>query len=93
MTVILGDLAFDNVVYDDGADVLYLHAGDPATAVEFDESPEGHALRYDAQGRLVGVTIVNARWLLEQGEEVTITLPQPIQVDRDTLAAAIGPER
>ena len=30
MTVIVGDLAFDNVVYD------------------FDESPEGHALRYDA---------------------------------------------
>ena len=93
MTVILGDLAFDNVVYDDGADVLYLHAGDPATAVEFDESPEGHALRYDAQGRLVGVTIVNARWLLEQGEQVTITLPKPIRVDRATLAAAIGPER
>ena len=91
MTVILGDLAFDNVVYDDGADVLYLHAGDPATAVEFDESPEGHALRYDARGRLVGVTIVNARWLLEQDEQVTITLPKPIQVDRDALAAAIGP--
>ena len=34
MTVIVGDLAFDNVVYDDGADVLYLHAGDPAAAVE-----------------------------------------------------------
>jgi uncharacterized protein YuzE len=93
MTVILGDLTFDNVVYDDGADVLYLHAGDPAIAVEFDESPEGHALRYDAKGRLVGVTIVNARWLPEQGEQVTITLPQPIRVDRDTLAAAIGRER
>ena len=91
MTVILGDLAFDNVVYDDGADVLYLHVGDPATAVEFDESPEGHGLRYDAAGRLVGVTIVNARWLLDQGEQVTITLPQPIQVDRDALEAAIGP--
>ena len=91
MTVILGDLAFDNVVYDDSADVLYLHVGDPAAAVEFDESPEGHALRYDARGRLVGVTIVNARWLLEQDEQVTITLPKPIQVDRDALAAAIGP--
>jgi uncharacterized protein YuzE len=91
MTVMLGGLAFDNVVYDDGADVLYLHVGDPSTAVEFGESPEGHALRYDADGRLVGITIVNARWLLEQDEVVTITLPQPIQVDRGTLAAAIGP--
>ena len=49
MTVIVGDLAFDNIVYDDGADVLYLHAGDPAAAVEFGESPEGHALRHDAE--------------------------------------------
>jgi YD repeat-containing protein len=91
MTVILGDLEFDNVMYDGGADVLYLHVGDPAAAVEFEESPEGHALRYDARGRLVGVTIVNARWLLEQDEQVTITLPKPIRVDRDALAAAIGP--
>ena len=66
MTVVVGDLAFDNVVYDDGADVLYLHVGDPGAAVEFDESPGGHPLRYDAEGILVGITIVNARWLLEQ---------------------------
>ena len=91
MTVIPGDLEFDNVRYDGDADVLYLHVGDPAAAVEFEESPEGHALRYDARGHLVGVTIVNARWLLEQDEQVTITLPKPIQVDRDALAAAIGP--
>ena len=91
MTVVVGDLAFDNVVYDDSADVLYLHVGDPGAAVEFDESPEGHALRYDAEGRLVGITIVNAKWLLEQDEQVTITLPTPTQVDRNVLAAAIGP--
>jgi YD repeat-containing protein len=91
MTVILGDLEFDNVMYDGDADVLYLHVGDPAAAGEFEESPEGHALRYDARGHLVGVTIVNARWLLEQDEQVTITLPTPIQVDRDALAAAIRP--
>ena len=32
MTVILGGLEFDNVGYDGGADVLYLHVGDPAAA-------------------------------------------------------------
>jgi YD repeat-containing protein len=63
----------------------------PRRRVEFEESPEGHALRYDARGHLVGVTIANARWLLEQDEQVTITLPKLIQVDRDALAAAIGP--
>ena len=46
MTVILGDLEFDNVMYDGDADVLYLHVGDPAAAVGFEESPEGQALRY-----------------------------------------------
>ena len=40
-------------MYDGDADVLYLHVGDPAAAVEFEESPEGHALRYDAGGHLV----------------------------------------
>ena len=89
MTVVVGDLAFDNVAYDGDADVLYLHVGDPATAVEFGESPEGHALRYDATGHLVGITIVNARWLLEQNEQVTVTLPEPMQLDRNALAAAI----
>jgi hypothetical protein len=39
----------------------------------------------------VGVTIVNARWLLERDEQVTITLPKPIRVNREVLAAAIGP--
>jgi YD repeat-containing protein len=86
----VGDLIFDNVAYDDGADVLYLHAGEPSLAVEFDESPEGHALRYDHAGRLVGITIVNAKWLLERDGQVTITLPQPVRVDRSALAAVIG---
>jgi uncharacterized protein YuzE len=90
MTVVVGDLAFDNVAYDGDADVLYLHVGDPAGAVEFGESPEGHALRYDATGHLVGISIVNARWLLEQNEQVTITLPTPMQLNRNELAAIIG---
>ena len=50
----------------------------------------GHALRYDAEGRLVSITIVNARWLLEQDEQVTVTLPTPMRLDRHALAAAIG---
>jgi uncharacterized protein YuzE len=47
-------------------------------------------LRYDATGHLVGITIVNAGWLLEQNEQVTITLPRPMQLDRNALANAIG---
>jgi YD repeat-containing protein len=90
MKISVGELTFDNVAYDADADVLYLHAGDPTAAIDFDESPEGHALRYDAVGRLVGITIVNAKWLLEHDQQVTITLPRRIRVGREALAAAIG---
>ncbi len=45
---------FENVFYDAEVDVLYLHEGDPSTAVE--GSPEGHALRFDGEGNVVGVT-------------------------------------
>jgi uncharacterized protein YuzE len=90
MSVTVGRTTFDNVDYDRKADVLYLHIGDPGTAVEFEESPEGHALRYDAGRQLVGITIVDARWLLEQDGQVTVTTVEPIRVDRTALAAAIG---
>ncbi len=36
------------------ADVLYLHRADPKDAVDFDASPEGHALRYNAAEELIG---------------------------------------
>jgi YD repeat-containing protein len=87
MSIAVGELTFDNVFYDEEADVLYMHIGDPATAVDFDESPEGHALRYDAGGRLVGITIINARWLLEEDGQVTVSVPQEVRVDPAALAA------
>jgi uncharacterized protein YuzE len=85
MTVRIANIDFDRVDYDAGADVLYLAADDPALAVEFDETPEGHAVRFDATGRLIGITIVNARRLLDQNGEIRITLPETIS------AADIGP--
>jgi uncharacterized protein YuzE len=56
VSITIGGTTFDRVSYDSDADVLYLHVGDPSSAVDFDESPEGHALRFDSTGRLVGVT-------------------------------------
>ncbi len=47
MTITIGSTTFENVLYDAEVDVLYVHKGDPSTAVDFDESPEGHALRFD----------------------------------------------
>ncbi|MGH9012520.1 MAG: DUF2283 domain-containing protein [Acidimicrobiia bacterium] len=89
MSITIGQTTFDHVSYDADADVLYLHAGDPGEAVDFDESPEGHALRYDRNGKLVGITMVNAKVLLDKDAPITITIPERITVDPATLAPAI----
>lgn len=88
MTVTIGSITFDRVSYDREADVLYLSVGDPSLAVRFEESAEGHALRYDGQERLVGITIVNARELLDRGGAIVVTPPQ-LRVEADELAAAL----
>jgi uncharacterized protein YuzE len=89
MSVTIGSVTFDRVSNDRDADVLYLSVGDPARAVGFDESVEGHALRYDVDGRLVGLTIVGARQLLEGRASIVVTPPQ-LRVERDELAAALA---
>jgi uncharacterized protein YuzE len=63
---ITATIDFGAARYDRDADVLYLSVGDSARAVDFDETPEGHALRYDADGDLVGITIVGARKLVDE---------------------------
>jgi uncharacterized protein YuzE len=89
MSIDIGDITFDRVRYDEAADVLYLHRGEASDAVEFDASPEGHALRFDAHGRLVGVTIVRPRWHLEHEEGITITIPERVHLSKQTLAGAL----
>jgi uncharacterized protein YuzE len=91
MSITIGDTTFDHVDYDAAVDVLYLHVGDPSTAVEFDESPEGHALRFDADGRLIGLTLVGAGQLVAGGSgRVLITTPSQLVVDPADLAAIVG---
>jgi hypothetical protein len=38
-----GGITFDNNFYDREVDVLYLHVGEPSTAVDFDGTAEGDA--------------------------------------------------
>ena len=85
MTIRVANTDFDRVDYDADADVLYLAAGDPARAVDFDETQEGHAVRYGADVEIVGITIVNVRRLLDDHGAVRISLPET------TTAAVLGP--
>jgi uncharacterized protein YuzE len=90
MSVTIADITFDRVKYDADADVLYLHVGDPSAAVDFDETPEGHALRFDAEGRLVGITLVRPKQLLSESGDLRITLPVPSDVPARELTPALS---
>jgi uncharacterized protein YuzE len=89
MTVTIADITFDRVEYDADADVLYLHVGDPAVAVDFDETPEGHAVRFDREGNIVGLTLVRPKRLLKRDGELRVTLPVPRDVPAEELAPAL----
>ena len=89
MTITVGNTTFDCIEYDADADVLYLHVGEPSTAVDFDESPEGHGLRFDAEGRLVGITVVGVRAVTRRDGRLVITVPARLEVDPHELAAII----
>ncbi len=78
MSVRIGTIDFESATYDAGGDVLYLHNGSPSDAVDFDGSPEGHHTRFDAAGNLVGITIVNARYILDLEGVITVTLPDRV---------------
>lgn len=89
MTIRMGRHEFDDVVYDGVADVLYLHKGKPVPAEETLATPEGHAVRLDGD-EIVGVTIVNAKWLAERDGEVAISTPERLAASAGDLATALG---
>jgi YD repeat-containing protein len=83
--------SFDQHEYDPLGDVLYVsvegYEGPTATAYA---APEGHNAEYDQSGRLIAMTLVNVRWLLERDGELTITW-RASHVTADELAAALAP--
>lgn len=48
-------------------------------------TPEGHAVRFDEHGSVIGITIVNARWLVESDGKITITVPNRIETTGEEL--------
>jgi uncharacterized protein YuzE len=90
VNVKINGLVFDRANYDADGDVLYLARGDSAEASDAGLTPEGHGVRYDADGNVIGVTIINARRLLEHDGHLTITLPHQVRVDAHDLAGALA---
>ena len=89
MTIRIGPLVFDHADYDADGDVLYLHVGAPQ-AGEGEETPEGHVLRF-ASGtqRIVGLTIVNAKHVIDRDGRLVVTVPETVEASADELAPAL----
>lgn len=91
MSVTIAGTTFEHHHYDQRGDVLYLsvaqYDGPPASAWS---TPEGHNVEYDEAGRIVGMTLMNVRWLLDRDGQVTITLPTG-HASPDDLAQALQP--
>ena len=90
MTVTIGNITFDHATYDERGDGLYLHVGERQAAADFLGTPEGHAVRDNDDGVVIGITIINARWLLDRDGKITITTPERIEVSADALAPALA---
>lgn len=90
MTVRIGDYEFDHVSYDARGDVLYLRAGESRPAASTYGTPEGHAVRFDEAGNVIGITIVNAKWLIDRDGKITITVPELIETPAEDLGPALA---
>lgn len=90
MTVHVGPYEFDHVSYDEEGDVLYLRRGERQAAADAFGTPEGHAVRLDEDGEVIGITIVNAKWLADRDGTVVVTLPNPIETNAEDLVQALA---
>lgn len=84
----VGKFEFDDNKYDEQADVLYLSIGAPQIPAETEATPEGHAVDFDADGNVIGMVIVNLRYLLDRDGEIVITWPEA-HVTADKFAAIL----
>ena len=90
VNVHIGPLIFDHAEYDAEGDVLYLHVGEPVEA-EGEETPEGHVLRFEpGTQRVVGLTVINARSVIDRDGRLVITVPETVEASADELAPALA---
>lgn len=78
MSVTLAGIEFAQHHYDDRGDVLYVSVEgyDGSTfSPHADATPEGHGIEFDEDWRVMAMTLVNVKWLLERDGELRITWP------------------
>ena len=89
LNIHIGPLVFDHADDDLDGDVLYLHVGQPQSG-EGEETPEGHVIRF-APGtqRIIGLTVINARHVLERDGRLVVTVPETVEASAAELAPAL----
>lgn len=89
MSITLDGIEFDHHHYDERGDVLYLSVGEPRTPAETDATSEGHAVDFDENGNVIGLVLVNLRFLIERDGELRITWPDG-HLSRDDRAVGLA---
>lgn len=93
MSITVAGTEFAHHHYDDRGDVLYLSiegydaGGLPPHSYA---SPEGHGVEYDEDRRVIAMTLVNVKWLIDRDRELRITWPDG-HVTRDDRASVLAP--
>jgi hypothetical protein len=91
MSVSLAGIDFEHHHYDDRGDVLYLsvrgYTGEAPPPHAY-ATPEGHGIEYDGDWRVIAMTLVNVKWLLERDGELKITWPEG-HIKPDQLAPVL----
>ena len=86
----IGSHEFDHERYDADGDVLYLSSGPARPAASTFATPEGHAVRLGVDGEVIGLTIVNAKWLLDRDGKLIVTIPERVESSPAALEAALA---
>ena len=89
MSITIAGITFDHHEYDARGDVLYLNVGELRPAVHGLETPEGHGVHYDESWAVIGLTLLNVRWTLENAGELTLTWP-PAHFGEEQLNGALA---
>lgn len=71
--------------------MLYLSAVGDDKRAPAQQTPEGHAVRLDDQGRITHLTAINAKWLLDRDGELIATLRdgRQLRLGRDDLVGIV----
>lgn len=89
MTLRIHNWEFDHQSYDSDADVLYLSIGAPRPGVG-EETREGHVLRYDEDGNLIGLTLIDVRELIDAEGGIRITIPSETRIATEDIETALA---